>query len=164
MFDMQLETNIKVSVEFFALKKVVGDFKVQGASSMDCSWFDENLFQKAVQGSYQCVGNHTKPAQPRQPSTPSNNADASPENHAGVSKIGIGVGVGLGAIVLIAAVIVLNFFMKRRKSQSPPIEEPEETDMKMNELHGEAVVPRELPAERSPEELSQANYHRAELP
>jgi hypothetical protein len=42
---------------------------VIGAPSMDCSWFDQNFFQKIVRGSYQCEGNHTTPDTPRRPST-----------------------------------------------------------------------------------------------
>lgn len=63
-----LEGNF-TNAEFFSLREVTGDFKVIGAPSMDCSWFDQNFFQKIVKGSYQCVGNHTTPDVPRRPST-----------------------------------------------------------------------------------------------
>jgi LPXTG-motif cell wall-anchored protein len=47
------------NVEFFGLKEVTGDFKVEGDDSMDCYWFDENV-KSIVQGKYTCVGDHDK--------------------------------------------------------------------------------------------------------
>lgn len=126
-----LEGNF-TNVEFFSLKEATGDFKVIGATSMDCSWFDQNFFQKIVKGSYQCVGNHTIPDVPRKPSasTDLENLNGSGGGSSGASgetsggglstgaKAGVGVGAALGAIALLA----LGFFVwrKRRRSKEEP--------------------------------------------
>ncbi|KAK0721039.1 hypothetical protein B0H67DRAFT_644211 [Lasiosphaeris hirsuta] len=57
------------------LEEITGDFLLTGAPSMDCSWFDENFFQKVVKGAYLCTGNHTKPDVPRKPSTSTDPGD-----------------------------------------------------------------------------------------
>ncbi|KAL6408838.1 hypothetical protein AUP68_07784 [Ilyonectria robusta] len=129
------------NVEFFGLEEVTGDFVLQGDPSMDCSWFDEHLFQKIVKGSYSCEGNHTKPAQERQPSTESldsqeektsgdqgsdSSADSSKDtNTSGAStgglstgaKAGIGAGSAIGGIAVLGALLYV-FWWRRRKGTS----------------------------------------------
>ena len=62
------------NVEFFSMETVTGDFYLAGDHTMDCSWFDEHFLNNIVQGSYKCVGNHTKPDMERKPSTPTDEA------------------------------------------------------------------------------------------
>ncbi|KAJ4177238.1 hypothetical protein NW755_013961 [Fusarium falciforme] len=62
------------NVEFFSMETVTGDFYLVGDDTMDCSWFDEYFLNNIVQGSYKCVGNHTKPETERKPSTPTDEA------------------------------------------------------------------------------------------
>jgi len=128
---------------------------------MDCSWFDENFFQKIVKGSYQCDGNHTKPAEPRRPSTsnlsnpspipspsPSPTGEPSSSSSSGLStgaKAGIGAGVAVGALLFIVAALL---YLRRRKSK---VEVSTTQDTPVNpvpELHGEAPKPHELPDEK----------------
>ncbi|KAG5758503.1 hypothetical protein H9Q72_013354 [Fusarium xylarioides] len=111
------------NVEFFGLDVITGDFYLAGDKTMDCSWFDEHFLNHIVQGSYKCVGNHTKPATERKPSTPTDEADledqgskqggssssgtsggSSPESNGGLStgaKAGIGAGVGVAGLILL---------------------------------------------------------------
>ena len=98
------------NVELFSLVDVAGDFRLVGAPSMDCSWFDDHFFQKIVKGSYQCTGNHTRPDVPRRPSTATDVAQLPRDVDAGGSgglgtaaKAGIGVGATLGGIALLSA-------------------------------------------------------------
>jgi len=117
---VHLEGNF-TNVELFSLEEVTGDFRVLGAPSMDCSWFDQNFFQKVVKGSYQCVGNHTTPDVPRRPSTATDLEDLGDDgggaggrnngtvgvdtSEGGLStgaRAGIGVGAALGAIGALA--------------------------------------------------------------
>jgi hypothetical protein len=126
-------TGNQTTVEFFGLEQVTGNFEIEGPPSMDCSWFDDNFFQKVVKGSYRCVGNHTKPDTEPGPSTgppPSDSTgsgdvgDEKPggsdeTSNAGLStgaKAGIGAGVGVAALVIIAAIAF--FLWKRKKQQS----------------------------------------------
>lgn len=135
---IELEGNF-TNVVFFSLEEVTGDFSVIGAPSMDCSWFDENFFQKVVKGGYQCEGNHTKPDVPRTPSTPTTVDDsltgdgegagggektgggegqASEGAGGGLSmgaKAGIGAGVGVGGLVAVVGGLLL--FWKKKKKQ-----------------------------------------------
>lgn len=120
------------NVELFLLKEVVGDFSIIGTSSMDCSWFDDNLFQKVIKGSYRCEGNHTRPAVPRSPSTPTvedpptvkgdgdeadsdegKQVDGSGEGLSTGAKAGIGAGAGLGGLIVVAGF----FFFWRNKTK-----------------------------------------------
>ncbi|KAH7126415.1 hypothetical protein B0J13DRAFT_646455 [Dactylonectria estremocensis] len=129
------------NVEFFALEEVTGDFVLEGDPSMDCSWFDEHLFQKIVKGSYSCEGNHTKPEIERRPSTGSlddqeeetdgddgsdSSADSSTDKNpsepstGGLStgaKAGIGAGSALGGIAVLGALLYM-FWWRRRKGMS----------------------------------------------
>ena len=147
---------------------MTGSFKIKGAPSMDCSWFDENLFQKVVNGSYQCVGNHTKPTEPRRPSTaplsggentngtgnpttsstaplPSTCCDGPQGGISTNAKIGIGVGVVGIAIIMIAVIIVLV-----RKHRKLPVKEASSKPAASAalELHSETKKPQELPSDR----------------
>lgn len=129
------------NVEFFGLEEITGDFVLEGDPTMDCSWFDEHLFQKIVKGSYSCEGNHTKPEQERKPSTGSlddqeeetdgdegsdSSADSSKESNTsepstgGLStgaKAGIGAGSALGGISVLGALLYV-FWWRRRKGMS----------------------------------------------
>jgi len=117
-----LEGNF-TNVEFFSLREVTGDFKVIGAPSMDCYWFDQNFFQKIFKGSYQCVGNLTTPDVPRRPSTSTDlgklndDAEGVATSNGGLStgaKAGIGVSAALGTIAL----LTLGLFVWRKKRRS----------------------------------------------
>lgn len=82
---------------------------------MDCSWFDDNIATKLDSKFYKCSGNHTRPAVPRVPSTPTGAAgqeqprSSSPGNFGSDSprglttgaKAGIGVGTAAGGLALI---------------------------------------------------------------
>lgn len=130
------------NVELFSLEEVTGDFRVVGAPSMDCSWFDQNFFQKIVKGSYQCTGNHTAPALPRKPSTPTsldeledpdgggrgggggptNGTESAGTADGGLSpgaKAGTGVGAAVGAIVLLGLRGVYLWKKKKKQSVAP---------------------------------------------
>ncbi|KAF9777209.1 hypothetical protein IL306_004514 [Fusarium sp. DS 682] len=123
------------NVEFFSLEVITGDFYLAGDKSMDCSWFDEHFLNDIVQGSYKCVGNHTKPATERKPSTPtdeaglqggdskqggsnSNGGDGS-GNKGGLStgaKAGIGAGVGVAGLIFLG--LAAGFLIGKKTSDS----------------------------------------------
>ncbi|KAH7160673.1 hypothetical protein EDB81DRAFT_879021 [Dactylonectria macrodidyma] len=149
------------NVELFALEKVTGDFVLQGDPTMDCSWFDEHLFQKIVEGSYSCEGNHTKPDTERTPSTGSLDgqeqeangeegsdsstdslSDESPETSTGGlstgAKAGIGAGSALGGIAIIGALLYM-FWWRKKKNSSPVIHT--ESSSGKPELDGTGVSP-----------------------
>ena len=151
---------IERSVEFFSLRTVNGDFSVSGAPNMDCSWFDENLFQKAVRGSYLCVGNHTKPLQPLRPSTTvlANPETSTQSGQGGSSRIAIGVGVSLGVVFAAAIAAGIYMYLRRRRSTQTRLETSPGNDMAQPaELNDETVKPRELVAETPPREISTSN-------
>ena len=117
------------NVELFGLKEVTSDLKIEGAASMDCSWFDQNI-KSIVKGSYSCVGNHTQPATERKPSTggientdgeaPSSNPTTETSKSAGGglprgAKAGIGIAVAAGVLILASLV----FFAVRRRKRLP---------------------------------------------
>lgn len=119
------------NVEFFGLKEVTSDFKIVGAASMDCSWFDQNI-KPIVKGSFSCVGNHAQPATERKPSTGGiENTDGEPPRGdptaeagkaaSGLSrgaKAGIGIGAAAGVIILVGLATFL-FFAIRKKRRLP---------------------------------------------
>jgi hypothetical protein len=127
------------NVEFFGLEVITGDFYLAGDKTMDCSWFDEHFLNDIVQGSYKCVGNHTKPATERKPSTPTNEADLQDEgskqggssssgseessssgNTGGLStgaKAGIGAGVGVAGLILLG--LGAGFLIGKRTKKPP---------------------------------------------
>ncbi|EWG51727.1 hypothetical protein FVEG_10619 [Fusarium verticillioides 7600] len=127
------------NVEFFGLEVITGDFYLAGDKTMDCSWFDEHFLNHIVQGSYKCVGNHTKPATERKPSTPTDEADLEDEGskQGGRSSSGSGRGsssgsngglstgakAGIGAGVGVAGLILLGLgagFLIGKKTKRPP--------------------------------------------
>ncbi|KAG9494938.1 hypothetical protein J7337_013167 [Fusarium musae] len=127
------------NVEFFGLEVITGDFYLAGDKTMDCSWFDEHFLNHIVQGSYKCVGNHTKPATERKPSTPTDEADLEDEGskQGGRSSSGSGGGsssgsngglstgakAGIGAGVGVAGLILLGLgagFLIGKKTKSTP--------------------------------------------
>ncbi|KAF4944967.1 hypothetical protein FGADI_12311 [Fusarium gaditjirri] len=127
------------NVELFGLEVITGDFYLAGDKTMDCSWFDEHFLNDIVQGSYKCVGNHTKPATERKPSTPTDEADledqgskqggSSSSGHSGESSSGSGGGLptgakaGIGAGVGVAGLILLGLssgFLIGKKTKRPP--------------------------------------------
>ncbi|RKK84327.1 hypothetical protein BFJ69_g2111 [Fusarium oxysporum] len=127
------------NVEFFGLEVITGDFYLAGDKTMDCSWFDEHFLNDIVQGSYKCVGNHTKPATERKPSTPTDEADlrdkgseqggsSSSGNEEGSSsgsdsglstgaKAGIGAGVGVAGLILLG--LGAGFLIGKKTQRSP---------------------------------------------
>ncbi|KAF3934012.1 hypothetical protein ABW19_dt0200145 [Dactylella cylindrospora] len=159
------------NVELFGLEYVGGDLLIQGGDEMDCSWFDENLVSK-VQGSYQCVGNHTKPATPRGPSTTTTelpgmetgatNSTDSPaiEETSGstssgdaggmstAAKAGVGVGASIGGLALLGGLAFL--LMKRRKRRA--VLDPPEIPEGPPEMEGDVKdKPPAAPAYQTPE-------------
>ncbi|KAF4499674.1 sporulation-specific Sps2p [Fusarium agapanthi] len=127
------------NVEFFGLEVITGDFYLAGDKTMDCSWFDEHFLNHIVQGSYKCVGNHTKPATERKPSTPTDEADleddgskqggssssGSGESSSSGSNGGLSTGAkaGIGAGVGVAGLILLGLgagFLIGKKGKRPP--------------------------------------------
>ncbi|KAI7772364.1 hypothetical protein LZL87_007725 [Fusarium oxysporum] len=127
------------NVEFFGLEVITGDFYLAGDKTMDCSWFDEHFLNDIVQGSYKCVGNHTKPVTERKPSTPTDESDlegegskqggssssGSEEGSNSGSKGGLSTGAkaGIGAGVGVAGLILLGLgagFLIGKKTKRPP--------------------------------------------
>ncbi|KAL7756813.1 hypothetical protein ACKLNR_013806 [Fusarium oxysporum f. sp. zingiberi] len=127
------------NVEFFGLEVITGDFYLAGDKTMDCSWFDEHFLNDIVQGSYKCVGNHTKPATERKPSTPTDEADlrdkeseqggssssgneegSGSRSDSGLStgaKAGIGAGVGVAGLILLG--LGAGFLIGKKTKRSP---------------------------------------------
>ncbi|KAF5969551.1 sporulation-specific Sps2p [Fusarium coicis] len=127
------------NVEFFGLEVITGDFYLAGDKTIDCSWFDEHFLNHIVQGSYKGVGNHTKPAIERKPSTPTDEADLEDEgseqrgssssgssggsasgSNGGLStgaKAGIGAGVGVAGLILLG---LGAGFLIGKKTKRPP--------------------------------------------
>lgn len=112
------------NVEFFSLGSVLGDFTITGAPSMDCSWFDDNV-QKIVKGRYICVGNHTRPATPRRPSTSTLESKTYGSNGLSTgAKTGIAVGAAVG--FGLAGVGLWVFYRRRRRLDTPAGPTPRE--------------------------------------
>jgi hypothetical protein len=125
---VSIKGNNLVNVELFGLKKVTGNFKVSGADSMDCTWFDAHI-RPITAGIFSCSGSYDKPAEERKPSTggienaPTDtkdsgsdqaSTDSSKSGSSGLSsgaKAGIGIGIALVAVI--AGLVV--FFVLRRK-------------------------------------------------
>ncbi|KAK4447305.1 hypothetical protein QBC34DRAFT_382260 [Podospora aff. communis PSN243] len=128
-----------------------------------CSWFDENLnlMGKVVKGSYRCVGEHTAPSTPKQPST-STELPGEGEGLKGLSasaKAAIGVGAAVGALA-ISGLVLWGVLPKRKRAgpSAPPdsgepelegteVSKPElatgkmEPEMDGNEIPGELGSP-----------------------
>lgn len=141
------------NVEFFSMEKVTGDFYLVGDDTMDCSWFDEHFLNNIVQGSYKCVGNHTKPETERKPSTPTDEAqleawgsgkddgndsgdtgdkegsssgDSSNGGGGGGLSTGAKAGIGVGVSIAALAALALGawFLYRKKKAQKAPEEAP----------------------------------------
>ncbi|RSL52933.1 hypothetical protein CEP53_007913 [Fusarium sp. AF-6] len=139
------------NVEFFSMETVTGDFFLIGDDTMDCSWFDEHFLNNIVKGSYKCVGNHTKPATERKPSTPTDEAqleawgsgkdggndsgDDSGDEEGASSKsssngsgggglsTGAKAGIGVGvSIVALALILGAWLLYRKKKAQKVPEE------------------------------------------
>ncbi|KAI9162880.1 Protein ecm33 [Paramyrothecium foliicola] len=122
------------NIEFFALKKVTGDFKISGTDSMDCTWFDEHV-KPIVNGIFTCGGSYNKLSEERKPSTggienvpvgsvPDDSQDngSSPNDSNEVTKgssglsTGAKAGIGAGvALVAVLAAAILFFLIRRRR-------------------------------------------------
>ncbi|RMJ07750.1 hypothetical protein CDV36_012637 [Fusarium kuroshium] len=139
------------NVEFFSVETVTGDFFLVGDDTMDCSWFDEHFLNNIVKGSYKCVGNHTKPATERKPSTPTDEAqleawgsgkdggndsgDDSGDEEGSSSKsssngsgggglsTGAKAGIGVGVSVVALALILGAWLLYRKKKAQKTPEE-----------------------------------------
>ncbi|KAH7325718.1 hypothetical protein B0I35DRAFT_421041 [Stachybotrys elegans] len=122
------------NLELFDLQEVTGDFKVRGADSMDCTWFDRHL-RPVVRGIFSCVGSYEELAEERQPTTfggpnapPEEEGDegegqAPSDNQAEASSGGISTGaqIGIGIAVAVAVIILTVgafFFIRRRRQQA----------------------------------------------
>ncbi|KAF4345151.1 sporulation-specific Sps2p [Fusarium beomiforme] len=131
------------NVEFFSLEVITGNFYLAGDKTMDCSWFDEHFLNDIVQGSYKCVGNHTKPATERKPSTPTDEAELDQKDSreggsassgsegksgsgdkGGLSigvKAGIGAGVGVAGLILLGLAAGFLIGKKTHDSRNPVV-------------------------------------------
>ncbi|KLO97386.1 sporulation-specific protein Sps2p [Fusarium fujikuroi] len=173
------------NVEFFGLEVITGDFYLAGDKTMDCSWFDEYFLNTIVQGSYKCVGNHTKPATERKPSTPTNEADledqgskqggssssGSSEGSSSGSNDGLSTGAkaGIGAGVGVAGLILLGLgagFLIGKKAKRPPGAVPRTTESgyQKAELDGDGKPPSGVKQVHSVEASEMQDTGKSELP
>ncbi|KAF5962811.1 hypothetical protein FBULB1_13818 [Fusarium bulbicola] len=173
------------NVEFFSLELITGDFYLAGDKTMDCSWFDENFLNHIVQGSYKCVGNHTKPAIERKPSTPTDEADledgdskqgessssgsgesSSSGSNGGLStgaKAGIGAGVGVAGLVLLG---LGAGFLIGKKAKKPPgaVTHTTESGYQKAELDGDGKASSGVKQVHSVEASEMQDTGKSELP
>ncbi|CEI63610.1 hypothetical protein FVEN_g6741 [Fusarium venenatum] len=113
------------NVELFSLELVTGGFYLAGDETMDCSWFDDRFPNQIVKSSYRCIGNHTKPAIERTPSTPMSDTEESPsgssnsnDNGGGKGGLSMGAKAGIGVSAGVVGFLVLGFgawFLIRRR-------------------------------------------------
>ncbi|KAF4442807.1 hypothetical protein F53441_11635 [Fusarium austroafricanum] len=163
------------NVEFFSLEEVTGDFYIAGETSMDCSWFDEHLFNGIVKGTYKCVGNHTKPSTERKPSTPTDLADLEDgasdqegprsEKKGGLptgAKAGIGAGVGVAGLILLGCGAGL--LMGKKKNPPGMIAHSPNTGYQKAELNGDAKPPTGAKQVQSVETSEMQDTGKSELP
>ncbi|KAF5575830.1 sporulation-specific Sps2p [Fusarium pseudocircinatum] len=173
------------NVEFFSLEVITGDFYLAGDKTMDCSWFDEHFLNHIVQGSYKCVGNHTKPATERKPSTPTDEADLDDEgskqggssssgtsersssgSNGGLStgaKAGIGAGVGVAGLILLGLGVGL---LIGKKTKRPPgaITHTTESGYQKAELDGDGKPSSGVKQVHSVEASEMQDTGKSELP
>ncbi|KAF5676677.1 sporulation-specific Sps2p [Fusarium circinatum] len=165
------------NVEFFSLEIITGDFYLAGDKTMDCSWFDEHFLNHIVQGSYKCVGNHTKPAIERKPSTPTDEADledgdskqggsSSSGSYGGLStgaKAGIGAGVGVAGLILLG---LGAGFLIGKKAKKPPgaVTHTTESGYQKAELDGDGEPSSGVKQVHSVEASEMQDTGKSELP
>ncbi|KAF5710850.1 Sps2p-like sporulation-specific protein [Fusarium globosum] len=173
------------NVEFFGLEVITGDFYLAGDKTMDCSWFDEHFLNTIVQGSYKCVGNHTKPTTERKPSTPTDEADledqgskqggssssGSSEGSSSGSNGGLSTGAkaGIGAGVGVAGLILLGLgagFLIGKKAKRPPGAVPHTTESgyQKAELDGDGKPSNGVKQVHSVEASEMQDTGKSELP
>lgn len=173
------------NVEFFGLEVITGDFYLAGDKTMDCSWFDEHFLNTIVQGSYKCVGNHTKPATERKPSTPTDEADledqgskqggssssgssesSSSGSNGGLStgaKAGIGAGVGVAGLILLG--LGAGFLIGKKAKRAPgAVTHTTESGYQKAELDGDGKPSSGVKQEHSVEASEMRDTGKAELP
>ncbi|EWZ33787.1 hypothetical protein FOZG_13483 [Fusarium oxysporum Fo47] len=173
------------NVEFFGLEVITGDFYLAGDKTMDCSWFDEHFLNDIVQGSYKCVGNHTKPATERKPSTPTDEADLRDKeseqggssssggeegsgsgSDSGLStgaKAGIGAGVGVAGLILLG--LGAGFLIGKKTKRSPgAIAHTSDSGYQKAELDGDAKPSGGVKEAHSVEASEMQDTGKSELP
>ncbi|KAJ6256999.1 sporulation-specific Sps2p [Drechslerella dactyloides] len=146
------------NINLIQLEYIGGNFTLSGIPSFDCSWFDENILPKTT-GTYQCVGNHTRPANAVGPGTSTNTL--APEMEQSGDK---GLGVGAKAAIGAGSAIVL-----ASEGGLPELGASGDAKGYPKELTGDSrEVPAEMSGERDPAELGDArnksNQPPAELP
>jgi hypothetical protein len=134
----------------WSLQEVSGDLEISGHPSMDCSWFDDHLAGKVVNGRYKCDDNHTYTLMELSESgaketTPVPKGPGGRES-SGLStaaKAGIGVGATLGRLALIG-LGVWRFTRRRREN----VDLGDTGKLELNGATGRALPAGQLPVLR----------------